>query len=149
MIALVLALGCGNRAPAPGPAPAVEPAPKEVDVGDPLPPDSVVQTMQAQLVLDHPSVAPFLHLEVAGNAPLKVFAVPELAKGAADLRAGGQPVQVVGEGEARLHLVGRESLEGPRVRLTFRIPDEGVEGHVDVELADYVWSAVDASVAEH
>lgn len=115
----------------------------------PLPTEAMIQQMIAQLVLDHPRVSPFLHVEIAANVPLAVFPSPDLSQGADKLTAGGRPVRVVAaEGDARLIFRGRESIGPARERLRFAIPAEGVSGHVDVELADNVWRAVDASVAE-
>ncbi len=116
-------------------------------MGQPRPPDSVGQTMQAQAVLDHPRVMPYLHLEVAGNVPLTVALPADLSQGAAGLRAGGQPVRAVTEG-ARVRFLSRESLDGPTVRLSFEIAAEGVTGHVDLNLVDHVWTAMAAEVTE-
>jgi hypothetical protein len=142
---LALLAGCGASTPPPTPPPT-----PFVDPGAPLPPDAVVQTMQAQAVIDHPEVAMYLHLEIAGHVPLTVHAAADLAEGVAGLTAAGQPVQGMDvPGKARLHLVRRESLGGPKVRIHLAIPEEGVSGHVDLTLADYVWSAVDARLTEH
>jgi hypothetical protein len=139
---LLLGLACG-ASPA-EPSTSVPGAPHA-----PLPPDDVVQAMQAQAVLEHPEVEAFLHLDVPGHLPLKVHSVDALAAGASSLVAGGQAVQVVATPpEARVQLLGREALDGPRVRIRLAIPAEGVAGHVDVALADHVWSAVGASLAE-
>lgn len=124
-----------NNATAPAPIPA-------------LPPESAVQQMQMQLVLDHPQVRPYLHLEIPENLPLAVHAAAELSQGVASLNVGGHPVRVVDAGIARLRFTRREQLEGPRARVHFDIPPEGVVGHVDLELTDYLWHAVDASVVE-
>lgn len=162
-LSLVVLSGCTapvSEAPATSPTP---PTPEATPAKQPTPPtdasgrglvgppptEAMVQQMIAQLVLDHPRVTPFLHLEIPANAPLAVFAAPDLAAGAASLRAGGQPVRVVATAsDARLVLRGRESLGPAKERLTFEIPAEGVSGTVDVALADHVWRAVDASVSE-
>lgn len=115
----------------------------------PPPSEAMVQQMLAQAVLEHPRVAPYLHLESAANVPLAVFPSPDLAKGAAKLRAGEQVVRVVAsEAEARVVFRGREKVGPAKERVKFEIPGEGVSGHVDLQLADYVWSAVDAEVVE-
>jgi hypothetical protein len=114
----------------------------------PIPPPEMVEQMQAQLALDHPLVAPYLHTEIPTNLPLRLAPSPDLARGAPALKAGGQPVQLVPAAEARLIFKNREQLEGPRVRIHLEIPPEGVRGHVDLELADHVWRAFDASVVE-
>lgn len=132
----------------PGPA-AGQSRAEERGPTPPLPTEAMIQQMIAQRVLDHPRVSPFLHTEVAANVPLAVLPSPDLAQGAGELTAGGRPVRVVAaEGEARLIFRGRESIGPARERLRFAIPAEGVSGHVDVELADNVWRAVDASVVE-
>lgn len=142
------------------PAESATPPVKEADqkAGSPLaarglvpppPSEAMVQQMQVQLVLDHPRVAPYLHSESAANVPLAVFASADLALGAGKVKVAGQPVRVVAaEGEARVVLRGRESVGPAKVRVKFEIPPEGVSGHVDLQLADYVWSAVDARVVE-
>lgn len=114
----------------------------------PLPTEAKIQQLIAQAALDHPRVQPYLHTEVPANVPLALFAGPGLAKGADKLRAGGQLVKVVGEAEARVILRGREDIGPARVRVRLDVPQEGVTGHVDVQLADNVWRAVDASVVE-
>lgn len=108
----------------------------------------MVEQMLAQLVLDHPQVAPFLHTEIPANLPLRVAPSPDLAQGAASLRVAGQAARVVTISEARVVFKGRERLGPARERVRFEIPAEGVVGHVDLELADNVWHAIDASVAE-
>ena len=139
-------------APAPTPAPVHTPAPVQAATASeptpPIPSAAMVEQMLAQLVLDHPRVTPYLHTEVPANVPLRVAPSPDLAQGAAALQAGGQAVRVVPAAEARVIFKGRERIEGARERLRFEIPAEGVAGHVDVELADNVWRAVDASVVE-
>ncbi len=109
----------------------------------------MVQQIQAQAVLDHPRVAPYLHTEIAANVPLAVLPSPDLAEEAAALKAAGQPVRVVtSEAAARVVFRGLEDIGPARVRVKFEIPREGVAGHVDLQLADHVWSAVDAHVVE-
>lgn len=116
----------------------------------PLPPESVVQQLLGQRVLDHPEVQPYLHTEVAGNFPLSVHAIEELSLGAAALEAGGRSVRVVATAaEARFRFTAREDLEGPRVAVRFEIPAEGVAGRVILELRDFEWSVVEAEVVEH
>lgn len=114
----------------------------------PIPPPAMVEQMQAQLALDHPLVAPYLHTEIPANLPLRLAPSPDLARGAPALKVGGQPVQIVPAAEARLIFKQLERLDGPRVRVHLEVPPEGVRGHVDLELADHVWRAVDASVVE-
>jgi len=115
----------------------------------PPPSEAMVQQILAQQVLDHPRVAPYLHTEVPANVPLAVFPSPDLAKGAEKLRAGEQAVRVVASaGEARVIFRGRETVGPAKERIKFEIPAEGVAGHVDLQLADHVWSAVDAQVVE-
>lgn len=92
--------------------------------------------------------APYLHTEVAANLPLRVAPSPDLAQGAAKLQVGGQAVRIVAAGEARVVFKGREKIGPARERVRLEIPAEGVVGHVDLELQDNVWRAVDASVAE-
>lgn len=116
----------------------------------PLPPDAVVQTLLVQGLLDHPRVAPYLHAEIAANLPLTVYAPPDLADGLGSVTVAGQLVRAVPSPEqARVQLSARVPLEGPRVRVPFAIPDEGVSGHVDLELSDYVWRPIDAVVVEY
>lgn len=156
----LLAAGCSSPGASP---PAVDPqtsvarpekaAPEQTPDASPLvpPPPSaaMVQQIQAQTVLDHPRVAPYLHTEIAANVPLAVFPSPDLAEGAAELRAAGQPVRVVtSEAAARVVFRGLEDIGPAKVRVKFEIPREGVAGHVDLQLADHVWSAVDAHVVE-
>ena len=115
----------------------------------PLPPDSVVQTILVQGVLDHPRVAPYLHTEIAANLPLTLYAPPDLADGLGAVTAAGQPIRAMpSPDQARVRLSARVQLEGPRVRIPFTIPAEGVRGHVDLELSDYVWHPIDAVVIE-
>lgn len=115
----------------------------------PPPSEAMVQQMLAQVVLEHPRVVPYLHLENSANVPLAVFPSPDLAKGAAKLRAADQVVRVVAaEAEARVIFRGREKIGPAKERIKFEIPAEGVAGHVDLQLADYEWSAVDAQVVE-
>lgn len=109
---------------------------------------AMVEQMLAQLVLDHPQVAPFLHTEIPANLPLRVAPSPDLAQGAASLRVAGQAARVVTVSEARVVFKGRERLGPVRERIRFEIPAEGVVGHVDLELTDNVWHAIDGSVAE-
>ena len=159
MVLGLLVLGCsgssgGGTAPetpvtreTPTPAPERE---EEPVVGNPLPPPQMVERMIATRVLEHPQVAPYLHQEIPANVPLAVHPVPELAQGMPQVRAGGQVVRVVATpAEARFVFTGYERTPGTsRVRVRFEIPSEGVSGHVDLELRDYVWEYVDASVVE-
>ncbi len=126
---------------APAKATSPEPTP-------PLPTEAMIEQLLAQHVLDHPRVLGYLHTEVAGNLPLTVAPSADLAQGAAKLQAGGQAVRVVPVGEARVVFKGRERIGPARERVRFEVPAEGVAGHVDLELADNVWSAVDAVVVE-
>jgi hypothetical protein len=115
----------------------------------PPPSEAMVQQILAQGVLDHPRVAPYLHTEDSANVPLAVFPSPDLAKGAEQLRAAGQSVRVVAtEAEARVIFRGRERVGPAKERVKFEIPAEGVAGHVDLQLAEHEWSAVDAQVVE-
>lgn len=118
------------------------------DLVAPIPPPAMVEEMQAQLVLDHPRVAPYLHTEVPANLPLRLAPSPDLAQGSPSLRVAGQPVKIVAPADARFIFKGLEKQGGPRVRIRFEIPPEGVSGHVDLELADYVWSAIDVALIE-
>ncbi len=77
---------------------AAEPATAEPEEDDPpegptppRPPESMVQQLLGQLVLDHSEVRQYLHTEIADNVPLTVHAVPELAEGAA--APGGCPAR--------------------------------------------------------
>lgn len=164
-LGLVFLAGCSSPGAS---SPAVDPptpvatperaAPEKAREASPLagrglvpPPPSaaMVQQIQAQAVLDHPRVAPYLHTEIAANVPLAVLPSPDLAEGAAALKAAGQPVRVVtSEAAARVVFRGLEDIGPARVRVKFEIPREGVAGHVDLQLADHVWSAVDAHVVE-
>lgn len=109
----------------------------------------MVQQILGQKVLDHPQVTPYLHTEVAANLPLKVHAVSGLDQGASRLTAGGQQVQVMPTANtARFRFTSRERLAGAQVRIHFEIPDEGVIGHVNLELRDYVWEYIGVSVVE-
>lgn len=138
-------------APAKQAEPVVTPAAPKAAVREPTPPiptAAMVEQLLAQLVLDHPRVAPYLHTEVAANLPLRVAPSPDLAQGAAKLQVGGQAVRIVAAGEARVVFKGREKIGPARERVRLEIPAEGVVGHVDLELQDNVWRAVDASVAE-
>ena len=140
--------GCAPSDPAMAEPPAPPAAPSKAP-HPPIPPDSVVQTILAQAVLDHPAVAPYLHTEIASNLPLAVHAAPALADGAAALQAGGAPVRVVATpGAARIRFVARESLPEAGARIRFAIDAEGVSGHVDLTLRDFVWTATDARVVE-
>jgi hypothetical protein len=116
----------------------------------PLPSEAMVQQMIGQLVLDHPKVQPFLHLELPQNVPLSLWTVPELAKGAPSLIAAGQPVRVVPTaGEARVVMSRYQPVgNAARVRVDVEVPSEGASGWVEVELRDYVWSAVGAEISE-
>ena len=140
-LALAFTLAC----PSP-PASDARPAVRELVPS--LPSDTMIETMVSHSVLTHPRVVPFLHLEIPANVPLKLFAGPDLARGAPKLQAGGKPVQIVPREEARVVLESREDLEGPSYRIHLRIPPEGVVGHVDVTLRDNVWTAVNAKIAE-
>jgi hypothetical protein len=150
---LLIMSACDSKPTAPAAAaPAEAPAPKKqvssAELTPTIPPPAVIERMLAQRVLDHPKVAPYLHTENAANLPLRVAPSPDLAQGVARLQVAGQPVQVVAEAEARVVFKGREKIGPARERVRFEIPAEGVVGHVDLELADNVWTAVDASVAE-
>lgn len=162
---------CGPTSPAPAIEPASRPKPKaepkskaeplakpqlepkpepaEEMPTPPIPSAAMVEQILAQHVLDHPQVSPYLHAEVPDNLPLRVAPSPDLAQGAANLKVREQAVVVTKADEARFVFLGRER-RGPAVeRISFSIPSEGVRGHVDLELADHVWRAIDASVAEH
>lgn len=161
-LALALILLACSRPPPPGSPgaatageeaapPAAAPAATEADCGPGpfvTPPPAIVQQLQGQLVLEHPRVRPYLHLEAPANLPLTVSTDASLAAGAPRLTAGGQPVEVLGAASARLRLGPVEALEGPRVRIGFAIPAEGVDGHVDLALECYEWRAVDVQFAE-
>ncbi len=123
------------------PTPAQEPI-------APPPPQPMVEQMIGEVVLGHPRVTPYLHLE--RNAPLTLWPIPELAQGAPLMRAGGQTVRVVqNESDARFRFRAYEELGGAaRVRVRFEIPAEGVTGHVDLELRDYEWTATAAEIVE-
>jgi len=148
------ALACGSEEREPDPQPSTAEATTESEPPTemptpPIPPASMVQQLQGQLVLDHREVQTYLHMERADNMPLRLYAVPELAEGAAALEAGDGPVEVVGTpDEARFRFTALEDLEGSRVRVRFEIPAEGVSGHVDLELRDWEWSVLDAEVVE-
>lgn len=157
---MLLVMSACNRKPpeVQGPAPA-EPTPVTAAPAKampatrqepipPLPTEAMIQQLLAQGVLDHPRVIGYLHTEVAGNLPLRVAPSADLTQGAAKLQAGGQAVRVVPVGEARVVFKGRERIGPARERVRFEIPAEGVTGHVDLELANNVWSAVDAVVVE-
>ena len=140
--------------PTPTPTPVAQNDPPENDVpppGNPLPSPQMVEQIIAGRVLDHPQVKPYLHLEVAANNPLSILPVPELAQGAPNVRVDGQPVRVVTDpAQARFHFTAYERTPGTsRVRVRFTVPAEGVTGHVDLELRNYVWEYVDASVVEN
>jgi hypothetical protein len=145
LAALPLALACPTP---PDPVvPTLAGAPEPARAPLPSPPS---ETSASQLALDHPRVVPFLHLEISQNVPLKLFAGPDLAPGAAHLRAGGQPVQLVSQAEARVILASKEKLaDGTSYRIHVRVPPEGAVGHVDVALRDNAWVATGASMAEH
>ena len=114
-----------------------------------LPTDTMIETMVSHSALQHPRVVPYLHLEIPANVPVKLFAGPDLARGAPALQLGGKPVQIVPQEDARVLLESRERLAAPATyRIHLRIPPEGVAGHVDVTLRDNVWTAVDAHVVE-
>lgn len=141
--------GPSEPAPSAPEAPTSASSPMPTDDPTPVqPPDAMVQQMQMQLALDHPRVRPYLHVERAQNLPLTVYAVSALAEGASALTAADQPVRVVPEQDARVRFTARERLDGPRVRVRLAIPAEGVTAHVDLELRDYVWHAIDAEVVE-
>lgn len=125
-----------------------EPARSEDDVHPPIPPPEIVALIQGQAVLDHATVQPFLHTDVHG--PLTVFAVPDLAPGAARLKAGGTPVRVVPTADgARFRFVSFERIgTAAQIRIGWEIPAEGASGHVDLELADHVWSVIGAEARE-
>lgn len=108
----------------------------------------MIETMMSHVVLSHPRVVPFLHLEISSNVPLKLFAGPDLARGAPALHAAGKPVVVVAKEQARVILESRERLDRSTSRIRFQIPPEGVIGHIDVALREGVWTAVGDSVAE-
>ncbi len=125
------------------------PPPQSGGPTPPRPPEYMVQQILGQKVLNHPQVAPYLHTEVPANLPLTVHAVTGLDQGASRLTAGGQPVRVTPTAnEARFRFTARERPAPARARIRFEIPDEGVVGHIDLELRDYVWSCIDAQVAE-
>lgn len=111
----------------------------------PIPPEPMVQQMIAQAVLEDPRVA--RHLTTP--APWTVFAAPGLELGASALRIGGAPVVVVASpAEARFVFAQREQRDG-LVRVRFEIPGEGVSGHADVQLADWIWTVRDVVLVEH
>lgn len=129
------------------------PPPPEAAVGGPTPPrppEAMVQQILGQKVLDHPQVRPYLHTEVPANLPLTVHAVSGLELGAPRLTVAGQPVRVTPTAnEARFRFTATERMRpGARRRIRFEIPNEGVVGHVDLELRDYVWHTIDARVVE-
>jgi hypothetical protein len=116
----------------------------------PLPTQAMVQQMIGQIVLDHPAVQPFLHLELPEHRPLALWTAPELAQGAPALTAGGAPVRVVpSPAEARVVMSRYEPLDSAaRVRVHVEVPPEGAAGWVEVELRDNVWSATGAQISE-
>ncbi len=118
--------------------------------GNPLPSEAMVQEWIGQKILDHPQVAQFLHMTVAGNSPLTVFTVPELALGAPQMKAGGVAVRVVPtEGEARFRFTRYVDAPGANVHVEFEMPSQGMAGDADLQLRDYSWDIVDLHVAEH
>ena len=149
LVPFLLACTGPSTPPVPAVPSAAHEAPAPPDVGDPLPPPSMVETMMAQALLDDPRVAAYLHLEVPENRPLRVHAVPGLAAGADGLRAEGESVVVVSMAAgARLQLTEKVALDGPRVRIGLAIPSEGVTGHGVVRLDDYVWSVESVELVE-
>lgn len=137
-----------TRAAAPGGPVAPDAASEVKGPTPPIPSAAMVEQLLAQQVLDHPRVRPYLHTEIAANLPLRVAPSADLAQGAAALVVAGQAVQVVTPAQARVVFTGQQSIGAARVRVGFEIPAEGVVGHVDLELADHVWRAIDASVVE-
>lgn len=119
----------------------------EQPVNQPLPPADVVAAMQVQAVLGHADVQHFVHLEP--DAPLDVWAVDALSPGLEGRTFAGHPVVSVPREAARIQLTDREDLPGPGVRVRVAIPSEGVVGHVDLGLADYVWSVRGTELVEH
>lgn len=118
------------------------------DLRPPMPTEAMIQKILARTVIEDSRVAKYLHLENPANLPLKVFAAKGLDEGVVDLKIGGQRVSVVDEASARVVLSGRERVEGPNERVLIKIPAEGLSGHVDLTLADYVWSVTDVKLVE-
>lgn len=110
----------------------------------PIPPEPMVQQMIAQAVLDDPRVAAYL----TAAPPWTLSAGPGLELGAGALRIGGAPVVVVASpADARVVLAARERVpDAERVR--FEIPAEGVRGHADVQLIDWIWTVRDVVLVE-
>jgi hypothetical protein len=146
--ALVAVLtACSGSTVASSSPPTTSPTPSSVTTNaptPPIPPEPMVQQMIAQAVLDHPRVAAYL----TAAPPWTLSAGRGLELGASALRIGGAPVVVVASpADARVVLVARERLaDAERVR--FEIPGEGIRGHADVQLIDWIWTVRDVVVVE-
>ena len=129
--------------------PPVEDSP---DPATPAPPTPATPRVSiGQAVVDHPQVVSFLHLDIPAHVPLRVYAVPELRPEVASIRAAGKPAVLVDKpDDARVRLTKVSALADSSQRRVFiEIPAEGARGHVDVELRDNTWQAIDAELVEN
>lgn len=100
-----------------------------------------------QAVLDHGSLAPFLHPEVPGRLPVKVTGV--LMKGAT-VQKFGKPVEFLEQADSEAVLIIRELLvEGPKARVVLVYPIEGVSGRFVLSRGKGGWKVDSANVLEH
>lgn len=103
-----------------------------------------------QVIIDHPAIQDYLHLEETRFVPLQMYLPAELRDDTqVNLRAGGQPVQLVNEQEqARLLVVG-EQAEPMGFAVQVEIPDEGVSGTIQLQQHDRDWRVLRVLLTEH
>jgi len=103
------------------------------------------------LIVDHPTLAPYLHPEVAGRVPLAV-SDHLLAPGVTPSKFG-QPLRIVHDRDvgAQPHLrIMSFELDGSRAKAVVEYRVEGVRAVFDLRgNSNGWWTVVDARVTEH
>src|SRR5436309_9033792 len=104
-----------------------------------------------KLIVDHPTLAPYLHPEVAGRVPLVVS--DHLLEPGVTPSKFGQPLQIVPDREVgtRPHLrILSFEVDGSRAKAVVEYRVEGVQAVFDLRRdAKGWWTVADARVAEH
>src|SRR5260221_5634844 len=104
-----------------------------------------------KLIVEHPALAPYLHPEIAGRAPL-VVSDHLLEPGVTPSRFG-QPLQIVPDREmgTRPHLrILSFEVDGARAKAVVEYRVEGVQAVFDLRRDSKGWgTVVDATVTEH
>src|SRR6266571_4655631 len=114
-------------------------------------PQPLVPRPVLKLIVDHPTLAPYLHPEVAGRVPLAV-SDHLLAPGVTPSKFG-QPLRIVHDRDvgAQPHLrIMSFELDGSRAKAVVEYRVEGVRAVFDLRgNSNGWWTVVDARVTEH